>query len=192
MPTWATILVAVVSGLGAGTVGTFLSIAHERGAELRTRRLDAAAAFLDAANHLRRTVVRPASEGEVRSRLAEVRFDDLVQETFKIELLFGRDSVPAQYARTVGGWFWDVIEAHKTDEDADSAAAKKAAARESVQHGISYAVDYLRAFAPASSDAVWDRRWRRRINPRDLGDYMPDDWVPPDERPTDQPPTTWD
>jgi len=44
-PTWVTILVAVIAGVGGGLLATMMRISYERGAELRTRMVDAADEF---------------------------------------------------------------------------------------------------------------------------------------------------
>jgi hypothetical protein len=45
VPPWATIVVALGSGLGGAILSTLLRISHERDAEMRTRKIDAADAF---------------------------------------------------------------------------------------------------------------------------------------------------
>ena len=48
MPSWVVALLVAFVGLTAGLVGTFARIAYDRGAELRTRMLDAADEFVTA------------------------------------------------------------------------------------------------------------------------------------------------
>jgi hypothetical protein len=44
-PTWAVVLIAILSGIGSGVLSTVLRISHERGAEIRAHMLNAADAF---------------------------------------------------------------------------------------------------------------------------------------------------
>lgn len=44
-PTWVTVVVALAAGLASGLLATMLRISHDRGAELRTRMVDAADEF---------------------------------------------------------------------------------------------------------------------------------------------------
>jgi hypothetical protein len=106
VPLWATLLV----GLGGGMLGTLLTIGHERGAELRTRMLTAADAYLQANMQMAAGVrgLRIALEAPTRPSqdvLERIRFeiqevdDRLTQLLGPIVLLFGPASATSHWAR---------------------------------------------------------------------------------------------
>lgn len=120
MPGWVVALLVAVVGLAAGLIGTYVRISFERGAEIRTRMLDAADDFVTAMTSAQDEVFNASlpvigwahawqgsPEGKLRSD-----YDDKAQEAFeagsaawrtanervpRIRLLFGVDS-PASSA----------------------------------------------------------------------------------------------
>jgi hypothetical protein len=163
MPTWAAIVVGVASGLLSGTLGTLFSIAHERGAESRTRQLDAAAAFLRDADQVRRAI-RRGEAGELpsaRAHRAEARWEDLAYRTSMIELLFDRESVSASYAQGVVGAYRSVINRLQEGE-----------AAEVLNRGLLDVGDQTRSFTDATADAARDSWLRRRLRPRSVAEYL--------------------
>jgi hypothetical protein len=125
VPLWATIVVALGSGLGGAILSTLLRISHERDAEMRTRKIDAADAYLtpdasglsDEADQLRRGLKDAVSK---------------VHHTFpRVLLLFGDDS-------WAGKWAGDVL------------LALRAAVREAVAWPQPAPDDALRQFERAS------------------------------------------
>jgi hypothetical protein len=104
MPVWA----AIIIGLGSGTVGTLLSISHQRGAEFRTRMLEAAVEFVGTAEKLRGVARQPDSLEEA---LAEYRegWAELVPLVTLLELLFG-PSATVTAAKSAGAAFFAVRE----------------------------------------------------------------------------------
>ena len=96
VPLWA----AIVVGFLSGTLGTLLTIGHQRGAEIRTRMVEAADDYLQAVFELINGIrnlrlaleasVRPPQEeiDEIRARLQEVE-DRLTPVRGRIQLLFG-------------------------------------------------------------------------------------------------------
>jgi len=116
MPTW---LVALIVGLGSGLAGTFIRVAHERGAELRTRMLEAADDFVTtmtitksdiglavfptvtAASARREGAVDPARQeaGEGAFRIANAHWTEADGHVPRITLLFGVGSDAAKTAR---------------------------------------------------------------------------------------------
>jgi hypothetical protein len=101
--------VAVVVGLGSGLissiVSTLLTISHERAAEFRSRMLQAAEDFLRRAEAARRP--RGTAVGEPLDALVEA-WDDMVSAVILVELLFGRDSEAAHWAREASNELKDV------------------------------------------------------------------------------------
>lgn len=116
MPTW---LVALIVGLGSGVLGTFARIAHERGAELRSRMLDASDDFVTALTRARSELglaVWPVMHavaarregardeereamGEAAFRAANEAFTDADARVPRLTLLFGVESAAAEAAR---------------------------------------------------------------------------------------------
>ena len=101
---WAVVVVGFVGALLGGLLGTFATIRHERGAEIRTRQLNAAEAFLTAATRASNELRVPEQvthdgiiEGYTRASEAILQHIPLVQ------LLFGRESDPARLARDAWG-----------------------------------------------------------------------------------------
>jgi hypothetical protein len=84
-------------------LGNLFSIAHERGAEFRTRKLDAAVDFLDVAEALRRDL-RRADKGNLDESVRAISdgWDTLVPRVTLIELLFGAWTASANEARHAG------------------------------------------------------------------------------------------
>jgi hypothetical protein len=101
---WATIVVGFAGALLGGLLGTFATISHERGAEIRTRQLNAAEAFLTAAGRVTNALRLPEEmtrdgmiEGYARESEALLVHIPLVQ------LVFGRESEAARCARDAWG-----------------------------------------------------------------------------------------
>jgi hypothetical protein len=117
--------VAVVVGLGSGLfssiVSTLLTISHERAAEFRSRMLQAAEDFLRRAEAVRRLARRPrgtAAGGPLEALLDA--WDDLVSAVVLVELLFGRDSEAAHWAREASNELKDVAEELRSALEAPS------------------------------------------------------------------------
>jgi hypothetical protein len=106
MPEWA---VAIVVGLASGLLGTLLTIGHERGAEFRTRMLEAADGFLNvaAACYELMTDVRKSFEGDERGdesgrkldELRDARRNLLTINMPRIRLLFGGEGESEAWER---------------------------------------------------------------------------------------------
>ncbi|HUL27120.1 MAG TPA: hypothetical protein VLW44_15285 [Streptosporangiaceae bacterium] len=99
----AAIIVGLVSGLVGALIGTLLTISHERAAEFRSRMFVAAEDFLRRAETVRRRARRPP-EGMPQYQALELlltAWDQLVSAAIVIELLFGKNSEAAHWAREV-------------------------------------------------------------------------------------------
>lgn len=116
---------AVVVGLGSGLissiVSTLLTISHERAAEFRSRMLQAAEDFLRRAEAVRRAARRPrgTAAGEPLDALLDA-WDDLVSAVVLVELLFGRDSEAAHWAREASNELKDMEEELRSALEAPS------------------------------------------------------------------------
>jgi hypothetical protein len=111
VPVWAAVVVGLGSGLVSSIVSTVLTISHERAAEFRSRMLLAAEDFLRRAEVVRRLARRPhdtAAGGPLGALLDA--WDDLVSAVVLVELLFGRDSEAAHWAREASNELKDVEE----------------------------------------------------------------------------------
>jgi len=111
MPVWVAVVVGLGSGLISSIVSTLLTISHERAAEFRSRMLQAAEDFLRRAEAVRRLARRPrgtAADGPLDALLDA--WDDLVSAVVLVELLFGRDSEAAHWAREASNELKDAEE----------------------------------------------------------------------------------
>jgi hypothetical protein len=110
VPVWGAIIVGLGSGLVSSIVSTLLTISHERAAEFRGRMLQAAEDFLRRAEAVRRVARRPRdTTGEPLDALLNA-WDDLASAVILVELLFGRDSEAAHWARETANELKDVEE----------------------------------------------------------------------------------
>lgn len=163
MPLWA----AIVIGLGSGVLGTLVSVRHQRGAELRTRMLDAAAEFLQAAEGMRRAARKPRGEHlEESLGVLRDRWDDLVPTVMMVELLFGRRSPAALQAQAAGSMFGDAIdslEAGFAGDDAELAKAQPAVVQ------ASHALERFADEAARQVRATAARRLLGRLHRPDVG-----------------------
>lgn len=121
MPVWAAVVVGLGSGLISSIVSTLLTISHERAAEFRSRMLQAAEDFLRRAEAVRRLARRPrdTAVGAPLDALLD-GWDDLVSAVVLVELLFGRDSEAAHWAREASNELKDVEEEIRSALEASS------------------------------------------------------------------------
>lgn len=120
MPTWAAVLIA----LGGGIFGVLVRIAHDRGAELRSRMLDAADEFLAVSTpalldlgYVSPTILSGGAFQTIRSgggKSPDDAMGDLHEAAEHLQLrlarvllLFGEDSPAAESARAVAGGLRD-------------------------------------------------------------------------------------
>ena len=99
----AAIIAGLVSGLVGAPIGTLLTISHERAAEFRSRMFVAAEDFLRRAETVRRRAGHPP-DGMPQYQALELlltAWDQLVSAAILIELLFGKNSEAAHWAREV-------------------------------------------------------------------------------------------
>lgn len=105
MPIWA----SVVIGLGSGTIAAFATIIYQRSADRRSRRLDAAADFLAAAESFRRSVRRKQAPTDEESlRIVHDAWDDLVPAVNLVRLLYGSASDEVSDVEAAAGAFYDI------------------------------------------------------------------------------------
>jgi hypothetical protein len=163
MPVWAAVVIGLGSGVASGLLGTLLSISHQRGAEWRSRRLDAAAEFLRRAEEVRR-LARRGPEGDPEFSLALVRrtWDELVPAVSMIELLYGYWSQPAHFAHVIGSELGDLTSATAA---AVASEGEESALLEMQQHlrTASAAFDDFSRVAALDVRQGWLRRLPRRI-----------------------------
>jgi hypothetical protein len=128
VPLWAALLV----GLGGGVLGTLLTVSHERGAEMRTRMLDAADDYVhgsmqmaNAARDLKyallsRQRLNPPDD-ELDALLAELResADELSLTLARIQLLFGASSATWANATKAEAGNEKVIESYTAWRNSD-------------------------------------------------------------------------
>jgi hypothetical protein len=106
IPLWATLLI----GFGAGVAGTLLTLVQQRGAEMRTRQLEAADEYLTesirsglAARDLREALSSnppaPAERLDELGRGLDEVSDRLILVVARVVLLFGADSATWRYCR---------------------------------------------------------------------------------------------
>ncbi len=121
VPVWVAVVVGLGSGLISSIVSTLLTISHERAAEFRSRMLQAAEDFLRRAEAVRRLARRPrgTAAGEPLDALLDA-WDDLVSAVVLVELLFGRDSEAAHWAREASNGLKDVEEELRSAVEAPS------------------------------------------------------------------------
>jgi hypothetical protein len=157
MAVWAAILI----GLGGGVIGTLLSISHQRGAEFRTRQLDAAANFLESAEALRRAARNPGGRSVAANRaIFADRWDELVPRVMLVELLFDDGSRTTYAARLAGSAFREVLDAidryggSGDEEELGAIAPAIDEASEALQMFTAAAPHDVRALPPV-------RAWRR-------------------------------
>jgi hypothetical protein len=121
VPVWVAVVVGLGSGLISSIVSTLLTISHERAAEFRSRMLQSAEDFLRRAEAVRRLARRPrgTAAGEPLDALLDA-WDDLVAAVVLVELLFGRDSEAAHWAREASNELKDVEEELRSALEAPS------------------------------------------------------------------------
>jgi hypothetical protein len=102
VPVWAAVVIGLGSGVASGLFGTLLSISHQRGAELRSRRLDAASEFLRRAEEVRRLARRGNQNPEFSVAFVRRTSGELIPAVSMIELLYGFWAKSTHYARGVG------------------------------------------------------------------------------------------
>jgi hypothetical protein len=120
----AAIIVGLVSGLIGGLLGTLLTISHERAAEFRSRMFVAAEDFLRRAEAVRRRA-RPPPAGLPRYQALDLlltAWDQLVSAVILVELLYGKDSEAAHWAREATSELSDVEETLRTAIEASPAS----------------------------------------------------------------------
>jgi len=150
----AAIIVGLVSGLVGGLLGALLTISHERAAEFRGRMFVAAEDFLRRAEEVRRRARRPAA-GLPPSQALELlltAWDQLVSAVILIELLYGKDSEAAHWAREATSELSDVEETLRTAVEASPDA------RAAIDQHMQTAGVALEKFADAAAAQVRRRR----------------------------------
>jgi hypothetical protein len=150
----AAIIVGLVSGLVGGLLGALLTISHERAAEFRSRMFVAAEDFLRRAQEVRRRARHPPA-GLPPAQALELlltAWDQLVSALILIELLYGKDSEAAHWAREATTELSDVEETLRTAIEAspDSRAA--------IEEHMQTAGGALEKFAEAAAAQVRRRR----------------------------------
>jgi hypothetical protein len=125
VPIWVAIIVGLGSGLAGSVIGTVLTVSHERAAEFRSRMLLAAEDFLRRGETVRRFVRRP-HDTTTASPLDVLldAWDELVPAVVLVELLFGRTSESAHWAREAANELSDVEKALRAAIEADSTSAE--------------------------------------------------------------------
>lgn len=121
MPVWAAVVVGLGSGLISSIVSTLLTMSHDRAAEFRSRMLQAAEDFLRRAEAVRQAARRPrgTAAGEPLDALLDA-WDDMVSAVVLVELLYGRDSEAAHWAREASNELKDVEEELRSALEAPS------------------------------------------------------------------------
>ena len=150
----AAIIVGLVSGLVGSLIGTLLTISHERAAEFRGRMFVAAEDFLRRAEEVRRRARHPPA-GLPQYQALEfllAAWDQLVSASIVIELLFGKSSETARWAREVTSELADANEALRA-----AAGAPPDPQAVTGEHGQA-AGDALERFAEAASAQVRKHR----------------------------------
>lgn len=172
MPVWASVLVTVVTGLGAGTLGAGLTAWNDRQERFRDRLIEAADEFTAAAAEalvkLRDAVsaVREANDAaRMKSSTEEAweHHDAALCRSARVDLLFGPGSATASSASAFLSHLAQASAVLRPpDSDADGAERALVDGTADLQRFHRAAFDEIRRAAPPSATLRESLRWRSR------------------------------
>jgi hypothetical protein len=134
MPTWASVLIALTSGLGSGTFAAWLTTRNDRREQFRHRLIEAADEFAStAAEALIKTrdaigEVRALKDAERMKKTTELAWqqrDAVLHRSVRVDLLFGPGRDASQAANAVVKELANVV-ASLTPPSFDADAAERA------------------------------------------------------------------
>jgi hypothetical protein len=166
MPTWASVLIALASGLGSGTFAAWLTTRSDRRERFRTRLIEAADDFASAAAEaLIKTrdaigEVRASKDAERMKQATELGWtqrDAVLHRSARIDLLFGPGQDAPRLANQVVNELATVVSSLTPHSDGD-AREPPSSDPDAAERAHLKAAEALRGFHIAASEAIQESK----------------------------------